>query len=220
MPLDRARQVLEVGCGTGAFWLDNWPRLAEGATLCLLDSSRAMVERSRASLAMIPALLAVADIENLPYGDKRFDLVLAHHMLYHVSDQKRAFEEILRVLRPGGCVSVTTNSARHMQVLYDIAREIDPGYPAERHIASFTEEIADALLPRYFSSIEKHVQRSHLEVTDSRSLLDYVATSLDNGAVHDRAAFLDRYERIVRTEIDRQGHFRVERQSTLYLCRP
>ncbi len=128
--------------------------------------------------------------------------------------------ELLRALRPGGCVSITTNSARHMQVVYDIAREIDPDYPSERHIASFTEEIADKVLPHFFSSIDKHVRKDHLEVTDSQSLLDYVASTLDNGVMRNPDDFFDQYERIVQTEIVRRGHFQIDRQSALFLCRP
>lgn len=220
MPFDQAMDILEVGCGTGTFWLDNWPRLAKGSTLCLTDVSAAMVDRSRSNFGRKPVPFAVADIEDLPFCDARFDLIMAHHVLYHVSDQKRAFAELLRALRPGGCVSITTNSARHMQIVYDIAREIDSGYPSERHIASFTEEIADRVLPHYFSSIDKHVQNDHLEVTDSQSLLDYVASTLDNGGLKNPDDFYDQYERIVQTEIARRGHFPIYRQSALYLCRP
>ena len=219
MPFSNALNVLDVGCGTGVFWRDNSAKLMKGSTLCLTDSSPAMIDRCRSNLSGVSTLSVVADLEDLPWCNANFDLIMAHHMIYHVDNQTHAFAELLRVLRPDGCVSITTNSVRHMQILYDIAQEIDPDYPSERHIASFTEEIADEVLPQYFCSIEKHQRKDRLEVTDSQCLLDYVASTLDNGGVKDLDSFFGQYGRIVQSEIDRRGHFPIDRQSALYLCR-
>jgi SAM-dependent methyltransferase len=41
------------------------------------------------------------DIENMAFDDQSFDVVLCSHVLEHVDDRK-ALEEIHRVLRPGG----------------------------------------------------------------------------------------------------------------------
>ena len=40
--------------------------------------------------------------EGLPFPAGSFDLVLSHEVLEHVRDDRRAVEEILRALRPGG----------------------------------------------------------------------------------------------------------------------
>ena len=42
------------------------------------------------------------DIEEIPYPDKSFDLVFASHVLEYVKNDKKAINEIKRVLRPGG----------------------------------------------------------------------------------------------------------------------
>jgi len=44
---------------------------------------------------------AVANIEALEFGDDSYDCILCSHVLEHVDDRK-AFREMLRVLRPGG----------------------------------------------------------------------------------------------------------------------
>jgi SAM-dependent methyltransferase len=41
------------------------------------------------------------DVQNLPFGDNEFDLVLCNHVLEHVDDDRRAMREILRVMKPG-----------------------------------------------------------------------------------------------------------------------
>lgn len=42
------------------------------------------------------------DIQDLPFGDNSFDLILCNHVLEHIPDDRRAMRELLRVLRPGG----------------------------------------------------------------------------------------------------------------------
>ncbi|MEM8930890.1 MAG: methyltransferase domain-containing protein [Acidobacteriota bacterium] len=42
------------------------------------------------------------DLTRLPFSDARFDLVVASHVLEHIVDDRRAIDEIRRVLRPGG----------------------------------------------------------------------------------------------------------------------
>jgi SAM-dependent methyltransferase len=42
------------------------------------------------------------DIQQLPFEDLSFDVVICNHVLEHVPDDKKAMSEILRVLKPGG----------------------------------------------------------------------------------------------------------------------
>jgi SAM-dependent methyltransferase len=46
-----------------------------------------------------------ASAESLPFPEGTFDLVTSNCVLEHVGDRRRALEEILRVLRPGGYVA-------------------------------------------------------------------------------------------------------------------
>lgn len=58
-------------------------------------------ERVAEGAAELPGL-AVAAAERLPYPDHSFDTVLSHEVLEHVTDDRQALAEIVRVLRPGG----------------------------------------------------------------------------------------------------------------------
>ncbi|MGB0837881.1 MAG: class I SAM-dependent methyltransferase [Flavobacteriaceae bacterium] len=42
-----------------------------------------------------------ADICDLPFEDNSFDVVLCNHVLEHIEDDKKAMQEIYRVLKPG-----------------------------------------------------------------------------------------------------------------------
>lgn len=47
------------------------------------------------------------DAQRLTYGDAAFDLVTSTEVFEHVPDDRRAFAEIYRVLRPGGSLVFT-----------------------------------------------------------------------------------------------------------------
>lgn len=49
-----------------------------------------------------PIVDVKADILNLPFKDKEFDLVFCNHVLEHVEDDNRAMKELFRVMKPGG----------------------------------------------------------------------------------------------------------------------
>jgi SAM-dependent methyltransferase len=43
-----------------------------------------------------------ADICNLPFKDNEFDLILCNHVLEHIPDDKKAMQELYRVMKVGG----------------------------------------------------------------------------------------------------------------------
>ena len=43
-----------------------------------------------------------ADICNLPFPDKSYDVILCNHVLEHIPDHTKAMQELFRVMRPGG----------------------------------------------------------------------------------------------------------------------
>lgn len=49
-----------------------------------------------------PLAQVKADICNLPFTDNSFDLILCNHVLEHIPDDKKAMQELYRVLKPNG----------------------------------------------------------------------------------------------------------------------
>lgn len=43
-----------------------------------------------------------ADICNLPFENEQFDIIFCNHVLEHIPDDKKAMQELYRVLKPGG----------------------------------------------------------------------------------------------------------------------
>jgi len=58
--------------------------------------------RAVARLGALGGAAVVGEITALPFAAQRFDLVVAFDVIEHVEDDRRAFREICRVLKPGG----------------------------------------------------------------------------------------------------------------------
>ena len=101
--LEEGAHILVDGCGVGMY-----VRALAGFTLRVwgLDIEPDRVAEAQAAVPAAPAAAAaalqVAAGERLPYADGRFDAVLSHEVIEHVSDDRQVLAEALRVLRPGG----------------------------------------------------------------------------------------------------------------------
>ena len=172
LDLPRDSRVLDIGCGTGELW----SRAPRGVTgdLILSDASAAMLGRARESVQR--ARFVRAAVQDLPFGEGRFDCVIANHMLYHVPEVAPAIAQIRRVLRSGGKLVAATNGPRHLDQLWKLLVEL--GGPPQPTRLNFDLECGPDLLAAAFDDVQVQRFDDHLAVTEVQPLVDYVR-SLD-----------------------------------------
>lgn len=93
---------LDAGCGPGHL---AEALTARGLAVRAVDTSAAMLERTRAKLRAAGAPsqhLALASIDELPHPDASFDLVCSAGVIEYLPADAKALAELFRVLRPGG----------------------------------------------------------------------------------------------------------------------
>lgn len=168
LPLKAGNHVLDIGCGPAWFWAGSASHIPEGIHLTLADQSPGMVKEAVGrctALDFASVSGETADASNLPFADGTFDVVIAMHMLYHLSDQARAIAEMNRVLKPGGTLAVTTNGMANLAELYALTTTLgsDPVDPAA---VAFGYEKANQLIEQQFGNVSQAVHPAMLRVTD------------------------------------------------------
>jgi len=102
LPLQRARRVLDLGCGLGAL-LTHLREVAPRAAIVGLDRAEGMV-----ALGSRDFPLLVGDATNLPFADECFDAVVMAFILFYLPRPATGLTEARRVLRPDGRIGLLT----------------------------------------------------------------------------------------------------------------
>lgn len=66
-----------------------------------------------------PGVTHKVDITNVALPDANYDVVMAHHVLEHIEDDRQAMRELFRLLRPGGFALLTTPINASRQQTYE-----------------------------------------------------------------------------------------------------
>ncbi len=168
------RRVLEVGCGMGEF-AERLTREA-GIDVAAVDLSPRMVELSR-----VRGVDAIeADVQELPFGDAKFDVVVANWVLYHVPDVDRALDEIARVLEPDGNLVAATVGPENMRELWEL---VGGPVTVER---TFDTRTGKERLERHFASVEQRDVEGTLVFPDTDAVRHFVAMTMTRAHLADQ----------------------------------
>jgi SAM-dependent methyltransferase len=104
-------RIVDLGCAAGALthYFSEF-----GATVVGVDSAALAVEKAR---SLFPALeFRQADVAALPFGEHAFDKAVAGDLVEHLDDStfRAMLQEVLRVLTPGGSLSIYTPNPLHL----------------------------------------------------------------------------------------------------------
>lgn len=104
--LQSGNDVLDIGCGTGYLLLEAEKVVGETGTAVGLDVEPAMIDqaRQRAAKNHSHATFDVASIDEIPYPDNSFDVVMQTLVFHHLDETQKAagLAEMYRVLRQNG----------------------------------------------------------------------------------------------------------------------
>ena len=97
--------VLDLGSGAGMDSLVASQMVGPDGSVTGIDMTPAMLERARRAAAEMGAgnvRFVEGQAEDLPFADASFDVVISNGVIDLIPDKDAVFDELVRVLRPGG----------------------------------------------------------------------------------------------------------------------
>lgn len=100
--LTGSEMVLDAGCGAGHTALAFAPHVSHVTALDLSLPMLAQVERLAAERGLTNVTTRQGDVEQIPFPDASFDLIVSRYSAHHWPQPQAALAEFHRVLRPSG----------------------------------------------------------------------------------------------------------------------
>ena len=125
--LKRGSRVMDLGCGSGFLSLEALRMVGPEGRVFAVDSSPGALEAlaSKTTEMGLDNLIPLeADITSLPMEDGAVDAVTARSVLIYVADRGSVLAEALRVLRPGGTISLFEPVLSEEELVMDWGDEV------------------------------------------------------------------------------------------------
>ncbi len=175
--LQGKEKLLELGCGTGQLWLENYKKIPSTCSIVLSDFSQKMLNKAKENLEPLnlPINFKVIDAQKIPYGNQNFDVVIGCHMLYHIPNIDKALVEISRVLKPSGRFISTTVSKNHIKELKNFLSKF--GLYSDEKLKLFSEfrnETGNDVLKPFFEEILFNEYLNYVKITSVTPIINYI----------------------------------------------
>lgn len=179
------KAILDLGAGTGHSSKALRQRY-KGAEVIALDLSPGMLaqaERRQTWLRRFDPV--IADAHRLPVKDASVELVFSNLMLEWCHDPDAVFQEIRRVLKPGGLLTFTTLGPDTLRELREGWRKIDPYTRVHRFIDM--HDLGDALMRAGLAEPVMDTERLTVTYPDVDALMHELTASGSSNVAAGRA---------------------------------
>ncbi|MEK7485532.1 MAG: arsenite methyltransferase, partial [Planctomycetota bacterium] len=160
--------VVDLGCGGGLDVFLASPKVGPKGKVIGIDMTSEMIERGRKNAKKGPngkpysnVEFYLAEIENLPLRNSSVDCVISNCVINLVSDKQKAFQEIARILKPGGRLAIS-----------DIALKKILPLEISKNLMAYVGCIAGAILIDDYKKILIQSGFSAVEIVDTHSDLN------------------------------------------------
>ncbi len=182
--ISEGARVLELGCGTASMWLGHDDLISRCGMLMLTDLSEGMLSAARENIGERDNVsYALADIQDIPFEDDSFDIVIADSMLYHVPDLKKGIGEVRRVLKNKGVFYCATYGEHNFTDVLADWFELEGESFKPNH--NFTLQNGEQILKTAFADVETRFYEDSLRINDIDNLANYLRSLVSLKAIND-----------------------------------
>ena len=223
-PKKENQNVLELGCGTGLFWLANRHSIPKSWQLTLTDYSEGMLEETKKTLSKVERKFnyEIVNAETIRYPDRTFDIILANNMLYHIDDKEKALAHIKRVLTNDGYFIPATQGKNDMielnRLLYAYLEH--KGTVLRFSERSFSLDNGLDQLKPYFTKIAVKRFKNSLQITEVDPIINYFLSF--NGMIENKEILPDKYvegfREYLHSILVREKSLPVRKEEGVFIC--
>ena len=208
-------KVLELGCGSASMWVGHDDLIARCGTLMLTDLSEGMLSSAKQNIGERENVTyALTDIQDIPFDDGSFDVVIANSMLYHVPDLEKGIREVKRVLKNDGVFYCATYGEHNFTDV--LAEWIDLDGESYRPNHNFTMQNGEQILRVAFTDVEARFYEDSLCITNIDDLVDYVRSLV---SVWEIADCPSRRIQEILTQHSCNGVIELPKEYGMFICR-
>ncbi|ADK15735.1 MULTISPECIES: MerR family transcriptional regulator [Clostridium] len=216
--------ILELGCGNGELWQKNLDKIPEGWDITLTDFSPGMLQDTKNNLGINSKRFTfkIADVQNIPYEDNSFDVVIANHVLYHVSDVDKSLSEIYRVLKPKGYFYASTVGKNHMKEMREIVKKYNfKNITTDSFNITESFQLENGLLKlsKWFKDVKMKRYSDNLKLTAASPLIDYIFSMPGNTKTTFDKDKLESFAEYLQSEINKNGYIYITKDTGFFESR-
>lgn len=212
--------ILELGCGNASLWLRNIDRIPPKCKIVLTDISEGMIKDARKNLGDYSKNfnLTQVDAQNIPYEDNSFDVVIADHIFYHISDKKKALAEIKRVLKIDGCLYLSTIGKKHLVELRELLKAFQSSIVLSQSDFSddFGLENGAAQMSNYFNTVELLMYKDSLIVSEVEPIINYLHSTTGNSKEILVSENLNNFKKLLDNKMKTTGSIFITKDTGLF----
>jgi ubiquinone/menaquinone biosynthesis C-methylase UbiE len=217
-------RILELGCGTGLFWLAIKALTPQSWDITLSDYSEGMLNKTKEALSSVDRSYNYATInaQNIDFTINHFDVILANNMLYHIGDLKTALSQIKGVLNFDGVFIASTQGKNDMKELNNIVYSymVNKGTPHIFKERSFSMNNGFDQLRPFFDTIKVKRFDYRLEITEIEPIINYFLSF--NGITNDIPVLpeekVEGFRLYLQTIMDKDKAIVVNKETGAFIC--
>lgn len=148
-------KVLDIGCGDG-FFTSQLNNLNTVKNVTGVDISKTAIQIAKRRFPGID--FVVASVDKLPFSNESYEFVSMIEIVEHILDIEQMFKEVNRILKPGGCMVITTSDFNALKRIIIATFFWEKYfYPTNPHIRFFTKRTLNESLNKTGFEVFKYL---------------------------------------------------------------
>jgi len=224
-PKNENLNILELGCGTGLFWLANRNNIVKSWSITLSDYSEGMLETTKNSLSRLNYNFQyeIVNAENIQYSDNSFDIILANNMLYHIQNRDTAINNIRRILKDEGVFIASTMGKNNLLELHNYLYTFLESKNSKFKFREYTFSLDNGMeqLTKHFGKVILEKYDNKLEINEIDAIINYY---LSLNGIYDNVIvlseeYINEFKLYLQNILEKDKIIKTTRDEGIFICR-